>query len=62
MNPTETLIESVGDYLGACYNKVFGPLESEYPQIISASARIAHRPYRSKSSKDVCNYPCSRLI
>ena len=41
MNPTETLIESVGNHLESCYTKVFGSLEPHYPKIINSSARIA---------------------
>lgn len=41
MNPIETLIESLGDYLELSYKKVFGPISPEYPQVLNAAARIA---------------------
>lgn len=41
MNPTEILIESLGNYLGNNYKRVYGPISPEYPQVIYASARIA---------------------
>ena len=41
MNPTEILIESLGNHLGEYYKRVYGPIKPEYPQVINAAARIA---------------------
>ena len=41
MNPTEILIESLGNHLGEYYKRVYGPIKPEYPQVIYAAARIA---------------------
>jgi hypothetical protein len=41
MNPTETLIESLGDHLDRCYKRVYGPINPEYPQVLNTAARMA---------------------
>jgi len=41
MNPTEVLIESLGDHLALSYTRVYGPLKPEYPHVMNAMARIA---------------------
>jgi hypothetical protein len=41
MNPTEILIDVIGDRLEESYQRVFGSYEPLYPKIISTSARIA---------------------
>ena len=41
MNPTEILIESIGNYIALCYKRVFGPINPEYPQVLNSAARMA---------------------
>ena len=41
VNPTEIVIESLGNYLESYYLRVYGPINPEYPQVINAAARLA---------------------
>jgi hypothetical protein len=41
MDPTDILIDSLGDYLERCYKRVYGPINPEYPQVLYTAVRMA---------------------